>query len=138
MVFEPLPNWKGCAFLRAHPGRDVQWQDKLICGASLCFSKVDAGWGVGFFLGKTEAQDAWIIGNGVNVMLTAGLRRVDKPWTKNYFVGSRTHSRPTSVDELRLQSARLCPDGKKDECFQSSLKRSCALQMRRQLVLLEA
>ena len=31
--------------------------------------KVDARWKIGLFLGKTEAQDAWIIGDGAHVML---------------------------------------------------------------------
>ena len=56
--------------------------------------KADARWKVGLFLGKTEAQDAWIIGDGVDVMLTRSIRRVDKLWTKNlaYFTGLQTHS----------------------------------------------
>ena len=41
--------------------------------------KGDARWKVGLFLGKTESQDAFIIGDGSNVMLTRSVRRVDKP-----------------------------------------------------------
>eukprot|EP00435_Cladocopium_sp_Y103_P032112 s1247_g8.t1 len=56
--------------------------------------KADAKWRVGLFLGKTEAQDAWIIGDGVDVMLTRSIRRVDQPWTRflAYFTGLQTHS----------------------------------------------
>ena len=45
-------------------------------------------------LGKTEAQDAWIIGDGVDVMLSRSIRRVDQPWTRflAYFSGLQTHS----------------------------------------------
>ena len=41
--------------------------------------KADARWRVGPFLGKTEAQDAWVVGDEVDVMLTKSIRRVDKP-----------------------------------------------------------
>ena len=56
--------------------------------------KADAKWRVGLFLGKTEAQDAWIIGDGVDVMLTRSIRRIDQPWTNflAYFSGLQTHS----------------------------------------------
>ena len=45
-------------------------------------------------LGKTEAQDAWIIGDGVDVMLSRSIRRVDQPWSRflAYFSGHQTHS----------------------------------------------
>ena len=44
--------------------------------------------------GCTETQDAWIIGDGVDVMLTRSIRRVDQPWTKflAYYTGLQTHS----------------------------------------------
>ena len=56
--------------------------------------KADAKWRIGLFLGKTEAQDAWIVGDGTDVMLTKSIRRVDKPWTKMlaYYTGLQTHS----------------------------------------------
>ena len=56
--------------------------------------KADAKWKVGLFLGKTENQDAWIIGDGVDVMLSRSIRRVDRPWTNflSYFRGLQTHS----------------------------------------------
>ena len=44
--------------------------------------KADAKWRVGLMLGKTEAQDAWIIGDGVDVMLSRSIRRVDQPWNR--------------------------------------------------------
>jgi hypothetical protein len=56
--------------------------------------KADAKWKVGLFLGKTENQDAWIIGDGVDVMLSRSIRRVDRPWTNflAYYSGLQTHS----------------------------------------------
>eukprot|EP00435_Cladocopium_sp_Y103_P030397 s650_g7.t1 len=56
--------------------------------------KADAKWRVGLFLGKTESQDAWIVGDGADVMLTRSIRRVDRPWTSflPYFNGLQTHS----------------------------------------------
>ena len=56
--------------------------------------KADAKWRIGLFLGKTESQDAWIIGDGVDVMLSRSIRRVDQPWTKflAYFSGLQSHS----------------------------------------------
>jgi hypothetical protein len=45
-------------------------------------------------LGKTEAQDAWVIGDGVDVMLSRSIRRVDHPWSRflAYYSGLQTHS----------------------------------------------
>jgi hypothetical protein len=45
-------------------------------------------------MGKTENQDAWIIGDGVDVMLSRSIRRVDRPWTNflAYYSGLQTHS----------------------------------------------
>ena len=56
--------------------------------------KADAKWRVGLMLGKTEAQDAWIIGDGVDVMLSRSIRRVDQPWSRflAYYSGLQTHS----------------------------------------------
>ena len=56
--------------------------------------KADAKWRVGLMLGKTEAQDAWIIGDGVDVMLSRSIRRVDQPWNRflAYYMGFQTHS----------------------------------------------
>ena len=48
----------------------------------------------GYCMGKTENQDAWIIGDGVDVMLSRSIRRVDRPWTNflAYYSGLQTHS----------------------------------------------
>ena len=57
--------------------------------------KADAKWKVGLFLGKTGNQDAWIIGDGVDVMLSRSIRRVDRPWANflaYYYSGLQTHS----------------------------------------------
>ena len=40
-------------------------------------------WRMTLFLGKTEGQDSWIVGDGSQVMLTRSVRRVDRPW-KNF------------------------------------------------------
>ena len=37
-------------------------------------------WRMTLFLGKTEGQDSWIVGDGSQVMLTRSVRRVDRPW----------------------------------------------------------
>ena len=79
-------------------------QGKRYKGKTACFakpvygyckaeSKADAKWRVGLCLGKT-AQDAWIIGDGVDVMLRRSIRRIDQPWTKflAYVSGLQTHS----------------------------------------------
>ena len=65
-----------------------------VCGYCKARGKADAKWRVGLFLGKTEAQDAWIIGDGVDVMLTRSVRRVDQPWTKflPFYTELQTHS----------------------------------------------
>ena len=34
------------------------------------------------FLGKTEGQDAWVVGEGPNVLLTRSVRRIDRPWSR--------------------------------------------------------
>ena len=39
-------------------------------------------WRLALFLGKTEGQDAWLVGDGSQVMLTRSVRRVDRPWSK--------------------------------------------------------
>ena len=44
--------------------------------------KADAKWRVGLMLGKTETQDAWIIGDGVDLMLRRSIRRVDRRWNR--------------------------------------------------------
>jgi len=50
-----------------------------VYGYCKSLGKADAKWKVGLFLGKTENQDAWIIGDGVDVMLSRSIRRVDRP-----------------------------------------------------------
>eukprot|EP00435_Cladocopium_sp_Y103_P029767 s1934_g7.t1 len=78
---------------------------KRYSGKTACFAepvyayckgrgKADAKWRVGLMLGKTEAQDAWIIGDGVDVMLSRSIRRVDRPWHSfwAYYSGLQTHS----------------------------------------------
>ena len=37
-------------------------------------------WRMSLFLGKTEGQDSWIVGDGSQVMLTRSVRRVARPW----------------------------------------------------------
>ena len=56
--------------------------------------EADAKWKIGLVLGKTQNQDAWIIGDGVDVMLSRSIRRVDRPWTNflAYYSGLQTHS----------------------------------------------
>ena len=44
--------------------------------------KGDPRWRMSLFLGKTEAQDAWVVGDGEQVILTRSLRRIDRPWSK--------------------------------------------------------
>ena len=78
---------------------------KKYAGKTACFAepvyayckgrgKADATWRVGLMLGKTEAQDAWVIGDGVDVMLSRSIRRVDHPWSRflAYYSGLQTHS----------------------------------------------
>ena len=38
-------------------------------------------WRMALFLGKTDGQDAWIVGDGSQIMLTRSIRRVNRPWT---------------------------------------------------------
>ena len=38
-------------------------------------------WRMSIFLGKTDGQDAWIVGDGSQIMLTRSIRRVNRPWT---------------------------------------------------------
>ena len=57
-------------------------------------SKGDPKWRLGVYLGKTEAQDAYIIGEGGRVLLTKSIRRVDRSW-KHYlalYTGFQAHS----------------------------------------------
>ena len=56
--------------------------------------KADPKWRLALFLGKTESQDAWIVGEGMDVMLTRSIRRVDKDWSTllAYYAGLQTHS----------------------------------------------
>ena len=44
--------------------------------------KADPKWKVGFCLGKTEVQDAWVIGDGNRVFLSKSIRRVADASTK--------------------------------------------------------
>ena len=46
------------------------------------------------FLGKTEGQDAWIVGDGSQVMLTRSVKRVDRPWRNfgAYYQNFATHT----------------------------------------------
>lgn len=51
------------------------------------YSKPQSGkgnpkWRLAIFLGKTDAQDAYIVGDGTQVMLTRSLRRLNRPWSK--------------------------------------------------------
>ena len=51
------------------------------------YSKPQSGkgnpmWRLALFLGKTEAQDAYIVGDGTQVMLTRLVRRLNRPWSK--------------------------------------------------------
>ena len=39
-------------------------------------------WRLALFLGKAEAQDAYIVGDGTQVMLTRPVRRLNRPWSK--------------------------------------------------------
>ena len=56
--------------------------------------KGDPKWKLGLCIGKTEAQDAYIIADGHQVMLTKSIRRVDQSWQKHlaYYVGFQAHS----------------------------------------------
>ena len=76
---------------------------KRYTGKTACFAepvyaycksrgKTDATWRVGLMLGKTGAQDAWIIGDGVDVILSRSIRRVDQPCFLAYYSGLQTHS----------------------------------------------
>ena len=49
---------------------------------------------MGMFLGKTESKDAWVVGDGEQVMLTRSVRRVDRPWSKflAYYQNFNTYS----------------------------------------------
>ena len=51
-------------------------------------------WRMAIFLGKTEGQDAWVVGEGQNVLLTRSVRRIDRPWSKfmTYFRDFTAHS----------------------------------------------
>ena len=51
-------------------------------------------WRMAIFLGKTEGQDAWAVGEGQNVLLTRSVRRIDRPWSKfmTYFRDFTAHS----------------------------------------------
>ena len=59
----------------------MRYNGKTACFAEPVYAyckgrgKADAEWGVGLMLGKTEAQDAWIIGDGVDVILSRSIRR---------------------------------------------------------------
>ena len=51
------------------------------------YSKPQSGkgnpkWRLALFLGKTEAQDANIVGDGTQAMLTRSVRRLNRPWSK--------------------------------------------------------
>ena len=56
--------------------------------------KGDPKWRMALFLGKTENQDAWVVGDGEQVMLTRSVRRVDRPWSKflAYYQNFNTYS----------------------------------------------
>ena len=56
--------------------------------------KGDCKWRMALFLGKTESQDAWVVGDGEQVMLTRSVRRVDRPWPKflAYYQNFNTYS----------------------------------------------
>ena len=58
--------------------------------------KGDPKWKLGLWIGKTEAQDAYIIAEGHQVMLTKSIRRVEQAWQKHLayydYVGFEAHS----------------------------------------------
>ena len=74
--------------------------------------KGNPSWRMTLFLGKTEGQDSWIVGDGSQVLLTRSVRRVDRPW-KNfgaYYQNFATFSfgtRLTSVEGLP-RAKELC------------------------------
>ena len=39
-------------------------------------------WRMAIFLGKTEGQDACVVGEGSNALWTRSVRRIDRPWPK--------------------------------------------------------
>ena len=57
--------------------------------------KGDPKWKLCLCIGKTEAQDAYIIAESHQVMLTKSIRRVDQSWQKHlaYYVSFQAHSR---------------------------------------------
>lgn len=85
--------------------------------------KADAKWRVGLMLGKTETQDAWIIGDGVDLMLRRSIRRVDRRW--NRFFGL-LHGTPNT--QLCLPDQLWWKDraNKKESCSSTTRSRTFA------------
>jgi hypothetical protein len=97
-------------------------QGKRYEGKTACFAepvygyckargKADAKWRVGLYLGKTEAQDAWIIGDGVDVMLTRSIRLTSlgptSSPTSQACRPTALSTRPTLVGGLFQPNAKL-------------------------------
>ena len=98
MVFESFSSGQISSSHEATHGK--RYTGKTACFAEPVYAyckghgEADAKWRVGLMLGKTEAQDAWIIGDGVDVMLSRSISRVDQPWScfLAYYSGLQTHS----------------------------------------------
>ena len=52
------------------------YEGKLCEYGEICFAYSKPRWKVGICLGKTEIQDAWVIGDGNRVFLSRSLRRI--------------------------------------------------------------
>ena len=126
----PLWSWAGrhaaWCLNRHQVGRSMTafevTQGKRYEGKTACFAepvygyckargKADAKWRVGLYLGKTEAQDAWIIGDGVDVMLTRSIRLTSlgptSSPTSQACRPTALSTRPTLVGGLFQPNAKL-------------------------------
>ena len=66
---------------RSYDGLVVPFGNPVYAYTKPQSGKGNPKWRLALFLGKTEGQDAWLVGDGSQVMLTRSVRRIDRPWS---------------------------------------------------------
>ena len=79
---------------KAYDGLVVPFGNPVYAYTKPQSGKGNPKWRLALFLGKTEGQDAWIVGDGSQVMLTRSVKRIDRPWRNfgAYYQNFATHT----------------------------------------------
>ena len=75
-------------------------------------------WRMNLFLGKTEGQDSWIVGDGSRVMLTRSVRRLARPWKS--FLAYYQNFTAASFEYQVNFGGRIVPSKRAARCYPTS------------------